>query len=103
MIATDVSERLRTTRPKSVAWYARAREAIAGGVGHDLRHASPMPTCITHGLGAYKWDVDGNRYIDYGLGNAALLLGHAHPAIITNIILSYPPPSYVSFRLLQGS
>jgi glutamate-1-semialdehyde 2,1-aminomutase len=82
MITHDLTERLLATRPESDAWYARAREAIAGGVGHDLRYASPVPTCITHGQGAYKWDVDGNRYIDYGLGNAALLLGHAHPAIV---------------------
>ncbi len=82
MITHDVSERLRASRPASAAWYARAQQAIAGGVGHDLRWASPSPTCISHGQGAYKWDVDGHRYIDYGLGNAALLLGHAHPAIV---------------------
>ena len=81
-IAPDATTRLAETRPESAAWYARAREAIAGGVGHDLRHAPPAPTCITHGRGAHKWDVDGHRYIDYGLGNAALLLGHAHPAIV---------------------
>jgi glutamate-1-semialdehyde 2,1-aminomutase len=85
MINGDVNGRLSATRPESVAWYARAQLAIAGGVGHDLRHASPMPTCISHGLGAYKWDVDGHRYIDYGLGNAALLLGHAHPAIVAAV------------------
>ncbi len=85
MIIGDVSERLRATRPESAAWYARAQRAIAGGVGHDLRYAPPSPTCITHGQGAYKWDVDGHRYIDYGLGNAALLLGHAHPAIVAAV------------------
>jgi glutamate-1-semialdehyde 2,1-aminomutase len=85
MINGDVSGRLSETRPGSAAWYARAQQAIAGGVGHDLRHATPMPTCISHGLGAYKWDVDGHRYIDYGLGNAALLLGHAHPAIVAAV------------------
>ncbi len=82
MIIHDTSERLRASRPASAAWYARARTAIAGGVGHDLRWATPSPTCISHGEGAYKWDVDGHRYVDYGLGNAALLLGHAHPAIV---------------------
>ncbi|HEV8310006.1 MAG TPA: aspartate aminotransferase family protein [Methylomirabilota bacterium] len=85
MISQDVSERLVATRPESAAWYARARATVAGGVGHDLRHQSPVPTCITHGQGAYKWDVDGHRYIDYGLGNAALLLGHAHPAIVAAV------------------
>ena len=67
---------------ESTRLYAQAREVIAGGIGHDLRYAEPTPTYITHGQGAYKWDVDGKRYLDYGLGNAALLLGHAHPAIV---------------------
>jgi glutamate-1-semialdehyde 2,1-aminomutase len=85
MRVDDVGTRLAATRPESAAWYARARKVLAGGVGHDLRHATPSPTCITHGEGAYKWDVDGRRYIDYGLGNGALLLGHAHPAIVAAV------------------
>jgi glutamate-1-semialdehyde 2,1-aminomutase len=82
MIARDPVEQLRETRPEAARWYERARATVAGGVGHDLRQAYPTPTYITHGKGAHKWDVDGNRYIDYGLGNAALLLGHAHSAIV---------------------
>jgi glutamate-1-semialdehyde 2,1-aminomutase len=82
MLTGDLTERLRASRPRSMELYARAREAIAGGVAHDLRYAEPAPTYITHGEGPYKWDVDGHRYVDYGLGNAALLLGHAHPSIV---------------------
>jgi glutamate-1-semialdehyde 2,1-aminomutase len=79
-------ERSREALPsESAAWYARAQKVIAGGVGHDLRHATPSPTCIVRGEGAYKWDADGQRYIDYGLGNGALLLGHAHPAIVAAV------------------
>src|SRR5262249_20273164 len=85
MIVGDVSERLAATRPESMAWYARAQKVIAGGVGHDLRHATPGPTRMTHGRGAHKWDADGHRYIDYGLGNGALLLGHAHPAVVAAV------------------
>ena len=29
-----------------------------------------------------KWDVDGNEYVDFLMGNGALLLGHAHPAVL---------------------
>ena len=28
-----------------------------------------------------KWDIDGNEYVDYGMGSASLLLGHAHPEV----------------------
>ena len=69
-------------RPKSRALYAEMRERVAGGVGHDLRHSPVTPIYIEHAAGARKWDVDGNEYLDFGMGNAALLLGHAHPAVL---------------------
>jgi glutamate-1-semialdehyde 2,1-aminomutase len=69
-------------RPKAQKLYARARERIAGGVGHDLRNSPVTPIYIDHALGAHKWDVDGNEYIDYGMGNGALMVGHSHPAVL---------------------
>ena len=72
-------------RPRARALYAEAQRVLAGGVGHDLRYNSVAPTYIVRAAGAYKWDVDGNQYIDYGMGNAALLLGHAHPAVAAAI------------------
>jgi glutamate-1-semialdehyde 2,1-aminomutase len=69
-------------RPKSQALYAEMRERVAGGVGHDLRHSPVTPLYIERAVGARKWDVDGNEYLDFGMGNAALLLGHAHPEVL---------------------
>lgn len=69
-------------RPKSVALYAEAKKHVAGGVGHDLRHSPITPIYIDHALGARKWDVDGNEFLDYGMGNGALLLGHSHPVVL---------------------
>ena len=74
--------RLRPNRSLSESWYDRACASIAGGLGHDVRHVDPFPLYIDRAEGAYKWDVDGNRYIDYLLGNGAILLGHSHPAIL---------------------
>src|SRR4051812_10648671 len=68
-------------RPKSDELYRRARQVLAGGVGHDLRHFTPVPLYIERAQGARKWDVDGNEYIDFLLGNGALLLGHADPEV----------------------
>ena len=62
--------------------YGRAQRVLAGGVGHDLRYNSIAPTYVDRALGSRKWDVDGNEYIDYGMGNAALLVGHAHPVVL---------------------
>ena len=69
-------------RPKARALYAEVRELVAGGVGHDLRHSPITPIYIDHARGSRKWDIDGNEYIDYGMGNGALLLGHAHPVVL---------------------
>jgi glutamate-1-semialdehyde 2,1-aminomutase len=75
-------ERFAAQRPKSRALFAEARQRIAGGVGHDLRFNPISPIYIDHARGARKWDVDDNEFIDYGMGNGALLLGHAHPAVL---------------------
>ena len=83
-------DQIQATRGGSGAWYARAKQAIGGGLGHDVRHALPFPTYIARAQGAYKWDVDGHRYIDYHVGNGALLLGHAHPAIVEAVIKAAP-------------
>jgi glutamate-1-semialdehyde 2,1-aminomutase len=40
------------------------------------------PPFISRGEGAYLWDADGNRYVDYVLSWGPLILGHAHPAVV---------------------
>jgi glutamate-1-semialdehyde 2,1-aminomutase len=76
------SQTYKDQRPKAVALYGEAKGVLAGGVGHDVRHNPVAPMYIEYARGSRKWDVDGNEYIDYGMGNAALLLGHSHPAAI---------------------
>jgi glutamate-1-semialdehyde 2,1-aminomutase len=89
-MAGSFEERIRATRAGSGVWYERARQAVGGALGHDVRHAVPFPTYIARAQGAHKWDVDGHRYIDYHMGNGALLLGHAHPAIVEAVIKAAP-------------
>ncbi len=62
--------------------YERAKERLPGGVSHNLRRANPYPVYYDRAEGPYKWDVDGNRYLDYGLGAASLMLGHRHPSVV---------------------
>ncbi len=69
-------------RPRSRALYAEMSARVAGGVGHDLRHSPVTPIYIERAAGARKWDVDGNELLDFGMGNGALLVGHAHPAVL---------------------
>jgi glutamate-1-semialdehyde 2,1-aminomutase len=76
-----------TTSPtfaRSAALYAQAREVIAGGVTSSVR-AAAHPLYFERGEGAYLWDVDGNRYVDFVLGYGPLVLGHA-PAILRHAL-----------------
>jgi glutamate-1-semialdehyde 2,1-aminomutase len=70
---------------KSKALLAAAQKVIPGGVNSPVRAFRAVggePPFIDRGKGAYLWDVDGNRYVDYVLSWGPLILGHAHPAVV---------------------
>ena len=68
---------------KSVALWERARKVMPGGVNASARMNKALghPLFMARGEGAYLYDVDGHRYIDYCISHGASLLGHGHPAI----------------------
>jgi glutamate-1-semialdehyde 2,1-aminomutase len=68
--------------PGSAALASKARSLLPSGIAHDSRHFDPYPLYITRALGPTKWDVDGNRYVDYFGGHGALLLGHNNPLVM---------------------
>lgn len=43
------------------------------------------PRYFARGRGAYIWDVDGNRYVDYMLGYGPVVLGHAEPRVLESV------------------
>lgn len=65
--------------------HQRAKGALAGGIAHDGRYIKPFPIYIDHAMGAYKWDVDGNRIVDYAMGHGSLILGHNHPEVMAAV------------------
>jgi glutamate-1-semialdehyde 2,1-aminomutase len=65
--------------------HQRAAESLAGGIAHDGRFIKPFPIYIDRAQGAYKWDVDGNRLIDYAMGHGSLILGHNHPEVMAAV------------------
>lgn len=74
------------TFPKSQEFFDRAKHSIAGGVNSGIRLLEqPVPLYFEKGDGARVWDVDGNEYIDFQLGQGALLYGHA-PAGLADAI-----------------
>ncbi|ANJ11786.1 glutamate-1-semialdehyde 2,1-aminomutase [Streptomyces parvulus] len=48
----------------------------------DDQYPEDLAPVISHGRGAHVWDVDGNRYVEYGSGLRSVSLGHAHPRVV---------------------
>ena len=70
---------------KSLASYKKAREFIPGGVNSPVRAFKAVggqPIFMEKGEGAFLYDIDGNRYVDYLGGWGSLILGHRHPGVI---------------------
>ncbi|MCB0098448.1 MAG: aminotransferase class III-fold pyridoxal phosphate-dependent enzyme, partial [Caldilineaceae bacterium] len=70
---------------KSEQLFAAAQTLTPGGVNSPVRAFKSVggtPRFIERGQGAYMWDADGNRYIDYMLSWGPLILGHAHPTVV---------------------
>ncbi|HEX8988980.1 MAG TPA: glutamate-1-semialdehyde 2,1-aminomutase [Rhodocyclaceae bacterium] len=69
-----------TTRNEEL--FARAQKTIPGGVNSPVRafrSVGGAPRFLARGEGAYVWDADGKRYIDYVGSWGPLILGHAEP------------------------
>ena len=67
------------------ALFARARRSIPGGVNSPVRAFGAVggtPRFIARAAGAYLWDVEGRRYLDYIGSWGPMILGHAHPAVV---------------------
>ncbi len=70
---------MQTNRSREL--YERAQRSITAGLHSNSRARAPHPLYFAKADGAFVWDVDGNRYIDLGMGNGAIMLGHNNPAI----------------------
>ncbi len=67
---------------KSNALWERAKEVTPLGVSSSFRFHGPKRTYyVARAKGAYYWDVDGNRYIDYSLAWGPVILGHAYDPV----------------------
>jgi len=56
------------------------------GVHSNYRYTDPYPLYLESGRGSRVRDVDGNEYIDFNMAFGALLVGHAHPALVETLV-----------------
>jgi glutamate-1-semialdehyde 2,1-aminomutase len=65
--------------------FERAQRVIPGGVNSPVRAFRAVggtPRFISRAHGAYMWDAEGQRYIDYIGSWGPMILGHGHPAVL---------------------
>jgi glutamate-1-semialdehyde 2,1-aminomutase len=91
--------------------FARAQRTIPGGVNSPVRAFRAVggtPRFFTRGEGAYVWDADGKRYIDYVGSWGPAILGHAHPAVVRAVQetaahgLSFGAPTELEIELAEA-
>jgi glutamate-1-semialdehyde 2,1-aminomutase len=73
---------------RSQQLFERAQQHIPGGVNSPVRAFKSVggnPIFIKKAAGAYLYDEDGNRYIDYINSWGPMILGHAHPLVVEAI------------------
>jgi glutamate-1-semialdehyde 2,1-aminomutase len=94
---------------KSEQLYQEALQHIVGGVNSPSRSYKAVgggaPVVMERAQGAYFWDVDGNKYIDYLAAYGPIITGHAHPHITkaiqraaeTGVLYGTPTPHEITF------
>ena len=73
---------------QSHAIFQRAQQLMPGGVNSPARAFGGVggePVVFERAAGAYLFDVDGNRYIDYVGAWGPMILGHQHPAVVESV------------------
>ncbi|MBP7697278.1 MAG: glutamate-1-semialdehyde 2,1-aminomutase [candidate division Zixibacteria bacterium] len=97
---------MKTDKSKQIM--ERARRVIPGGVNSPVRafkSVGGVPRVIARGEGAYIWDADDNRYLDFGGSWGPLILGHADPEAVAAVVeqvrrgMTYGTATEIEFRL----
>ncbi len=93
------------------AAFERAQRVIPGGVNSPVRAFRAVggtPRFIARAEGAYLWDIEGRRYIDYIGSWGPMILGHGHPAVLDAVTraarqgLSFGAPTEAEAELAEA-
>ncbi|MCM3785808.1 glutamate-1-semialdehyde 2,1-aminomutase [Neobacillus mesonae] len=85
-----MSEQIRQPRreEQSRTAFEEAKQYMPGGVNSPVRAFKSVgltPVYADHGIGSRIYDIDGNSFIDYVASWGPLIMGHAHPEVISAI------------------
>jgi glutamate-1-semialdehyde 2,1-aminomutase len=86
MSVTQTSSHRNHRRSREI--FAEAENVLVGGVNSPVRAFRSVggePLIIDRGQGQYLFDADGNQLLDFVCSWGAMLLGHAHPAVVAAI------------------
>jgi glutamate-1-semialdehyde 2,1-aminomutase len=70
---------------RNQALFERAKALIPGGVNSPVRAFKAVggtPRFVQRAQGAYFWDANSKKYIDYIGSWGPMILGHGHPAVV---------------------
>ncbi len=99
---------MKTTRSEEL--FRKAQAVIPGGVNSPVRAFGSVggtPIFFDHGKGAFLFDVDGNRFLDFVSSWGPLILGHRHPAVVQAVQealsrgTSFGAPTEAEIRLAE--
>jgi glutamate-1-semialdehyde 2,1-aminomutase len=80
-----MEQNIKSAASRNDALFERAKQLIPGGVNSPVRAFKAVggtPRFVQRAQGAYFWDADGQRYIDYIGSWGPMILGHGHPAVV---------------------
>jgi len=95
---------------RSETLFEQAKHSIPGGVNSPVRafrSVGGSPRFIARAQGAYMWDADGNRLIDYVGSWGPMVAGHAHPEVVAAVQaaavdgLSYGAPTALEITMAE--
>ncbi|MBW6504126.1 glutamate-1-semialdehyde 2,1-aminomutase [bacterium] len=96
---------------RSIELIRKCHSIIPGGCHTyskgDDQFPEAAPSFIVRGKGCHVWDVDGNEFIEYGMGLRAVTLGHAYPPVVEaarkQILLgsNFTRPSLIEYELAE--
>ena len=98
-------------RDQSNQYRKTIHELIPGGAHTyskgDDQFPENAPAAISHGKGAYVWDVDGNKFLDCSMGLTSVSLGHAYTPVLDAIKeeldkgVNFQRPSYIEKEMAE--